>query len=177
MKRELFIHFAIWFSFFVFVTLVKHYLNFSYWPFWLGGILGIILPDIDHLIYVYFVKPQDLTSQRVGYLVNKKEIGRSVELLYETRNERKDLIFHSVFFQVIFLILAFWMMSSSGSFFGRGLVLSFALHLSVDQIIDLTELKSFDNWLKNLPIYISFGSAKIYCAITILLVCIFGFLL
>ncbi len=177
MRRELFIHFAFWFSFFVFITLTRHYFSLSYWPFWLGGIAGIILPDIDHLIYVYFVKPQDLTSQRVGYLVNKKEIGRGVELLYETRNERKELIFHSVFFQVIFLVLTFWMISSSTSFFGRGLVLSFALHLSVDQTIDLTELKSFDNWLKNSPVYLNFRNAKIYTLATVLLVCMFGFLL
>lgn len=177
MRRELFIHFAFWFSFFVFITLFKHYFTLSYWPFWLGGIVGTILPDLDHFIYFYFVKPQDLTSQRVGYLVNKKEIVRGVELLYETRNERKDLIFHSVFFQVIFLVLTFWMMSSSGSFFGRGLVLSFALHLSIDQIMDLTELKSFDNWLKNSPIYLNFRNAKIYCLATILLICLFGFLL
>ncbi len=177
MKRELFIHFAFWFSFFVFISIIHKYFNFSYWPFWLGGIVGTILPDLDHLIYFYFVRPQDLTSQRVGYLVNKKEIGRSVELLYETRNERKDLIFHSIFFQLIFLVLTFWMMSSSGSYFGRGLVLAFALHLSIDQIIDLTELKSFENWLKNSPFYLNLRNAKIYCLATILLLCILGFLL
>ncbi len=177
MKRELFIHSAFWFSFFVFISLIRHYLNLSYWPFWLGGMLGVILPDIDHLIYVYFVKPGDLTSQRVNYLVNKKEIERSVELLYETRNERSALIFHSIFFQIIFLILTFWMISSSSSLFGRGLVLSFALHLSIDQVMDLTDLKSLDNWLKNSPINLDFKNAKIYSLVTILLVCIFGFLL
>jgi hypothetical protein len=176
-KRDLLIHLAYWFSFFVFITLARQYFDLSYWAFWLGGLFGIILPDIDHLIYVYFVKPQDLSSQRVGYLINKKEIKRGIYLLYETRSERKELIFHSVFFQIIFLVLTFWVMSSSGSLFGRGLVLSFALHLSIDQVIDLTELKSFDNWLKLSPIIFDSNKAKIYVLVVILLVCFFGFLL
>lgn len=177
MKRELFIHFSFWFSFFVFITLIQGYFNLSYWPFWLGGLLGVILPDIDHIIYAYFIKPQDLSSQRIGYLIDKKDLRRFVELLYETRNERRGLIFHSVFFQIIFWILTFWMVSSSGSFFGKGLVLSFALHLSIDQIMDLTDLKTFDNWIKNYPLFSDISKAKIYWLIMVILLCLFGFLM
>lgn len=177
MRKELFLHFAYWFSFFVFITLARHYFNLGYWPFWLGGITGIFLPDIDHVIYIYFVKPQELTSQRVNYLLDRHNLRRSVELLYETRTERHSLIFHSIFFQLIFLILTFWMMSSSGSLFGRGLVLSFALHLSVDQIVDLTELGSFDNWFTNLPVRLDLKQSQIYWLISLLIVLIFGFLL
>jgi|SRR5688572_10267716 len=177
MKRELFIHLAFWFAFFVFITLIRQYFSFSYWPFWVGGILGIFLPDLDHLIYVLFVKPEELTSQRVGYLIDKKDVKRSVELLYETRTERRGLIFHTIFFQIIFLVLTFWMMSSSGSLFGRGLVLSFALHLSVDQLVDLTELKSFNNWFKDLPFTLDLNKSKVYWMVTTVIVLVFGFLM
>lgn len=157
--------------------LFKHYFAWSYWPFVLGGLVGVFLPDIDHILYVWFVKPTDLSSQRVNYLVNKSELWRSIQLLYETRSERRGLIFHTVFFQVIFLILTFWMMSSSGSLFGKGLVLSFALHLSVDQIVDLTETSSFDNWQRDLPFKLDLDKAKIYWLVVLLLVGIFGFLM
>lgn len=177
MRKELFLHFAFWFSFFVFITLIRQYFNLSYWPFWVGGVVGIFLPDIDHLIYVYFVKPQELTSQRVGYLVEKNDIKRSVELLYETRTERRGLIFHTIFFQVIFLVLTFWMMSSSGSLFGKGMVLSFALHLSVDQLVDLRELGSLGNWFKDLPFQLDLNQSKVYWMITTILVVVFGFFL
>jgi len=176
MRREFVLHFLFWFAFFVFITLVRQYFNILYWPFWVGGMLGIFLPDIDHLIYIYFTKPQELTSQRVGYLVDKKNIKRSIELLYETRSERKGLIFHTVFFQLIFLILTFWMVSSSGSFFGKGLVLSFSIHLLVDQIVDLTELENFDNWLMSSPITLDFEKAKIYWLIVLIIVCVIAFL-
>lgn len=177
MRRELFIHFSLWFSFFVFVAIVKHYFSLDSWLFWVGGVTGVFLPDLDHIIYVLFLRPQELTSQRFNFLVNRKEIKRAVELLYETRGERTGLIFHTVLFQIIFLILTFWMMSSSGSLFGHGLVLSFALHLSVDQIVDLIELQNFNNWLKLTVINLNFKKAQIYWLVTLLLVLMMGFLM
>jgi hypothetical protein len=177
MRRELFIHFSFWFSFFVLISLVRHFLSLSYWPFWLGGAIGTFLPDIDHLIYVLFLSPQELTSQRIGFLWNRKEYKRMIELLYETRSERRGLVFHTIFFQIIFLVLTFWIMSSSASLFGKGLVLSFALHLSVDQLVDLTEMKVLSNWTKNLPINLDLKKSKIYWLAGVLLVCAMGLLM
>lgn len=174
MKRELFIHFSFWFFFFVLVAVVKHYFDLNLWPFWVGGLVGVILPDIDHLIYVYFIKPTDLTSQRINYLVNKKSLARSVELLYETRSERKGLIFHTIFFQAIFFVLTFWMLSSSGSYFGRGLVLSFILHLSVDQLMDLNDDKSLENWFTNLPFKLDYKQSKKYWIISTAIILLIG---
>ena len=102
MRRELFIHFSFWLSFFVLITLVKQLFNLSYWPFWVGGVVGLFLPDIDHLVYVFFLQPQELTSQRVNFLLDKREVKRTLELLYETRSERTGLIFHTILFQLIF---------------------------------------------------------------------------
>ena len=177
MRKELFLHFAFWAAFFLFITLIRQYFDLSYWPFWVGGFVGVFLPDIDHLIYVYFVQPQELTSQRVGYLVNKKELKRSVELLYETRSERRGLIFHTLLFQIIFFVLTFWVMSSSGSLFGQGLVLSFALHLSVDQIVDLTEVGNLNNWFKDLPFSLDPKQSRTYWIVTTIMVLLFGFFL
>jgi hypothetical protein len=177
MKRDSFVHFSFWISFFIFVSIIKHYFNLDSWPFWVGGIVGTILPDIDHLIYVMFLSPQELTSQRVGFLWNRKEYKRMIQLLYETRSERKNLIFHSLFFQLIFFALTFFIMTSSVSVFAKGLVLSFALHLSTDQIIDLTELKNLDNWKAYLPFDLDFRKSEIYVVASTLFVCAFGFLM
>lgn len=176
MRREIFLHFSFWFSFFVFVSIINGLFDWRYLPFWLGGIIGTIMPDIDHLLYLY-LKPQELTSQRVNFLVNRREVKRVFTLLYETRSERRNLIFHTAFFQVIFAVLAFWILTSSGSYFGRGLVLAFSLHLLVDQIVDLTEMQSFDNWLKYSPWYIDLPKAKTFWLAMFLLLCLFGFLM
>jgi hypothetical protein len=132
------------------------------------------MPDLDHLVYVFFSGPQELTSQRVAFLWGRKEYKRIIELLYETRSERRGLIFHTIFFQALFLVLTFWIMSSSASLFGKGLVLSFALHLSMDQLVDIIEMKSLDNWTRFLPIGIDLGKSKIYWSIGILLVTAMG---
>jgi hypothetical protein len=135
------------------------------------------MPDIDHLIYVFLIGPQELTSQRVGFLWGRKEYKRLIELLYETRSERRGLIFHTLFFQALFLILTFWIMSSSASLFGKGLVLSFALHLSIDQIVDITEMKSLANWTKFLPISLDLKKSEIYWSVGTLLVVVMGLLM
>lgn len=174
MKKEFFIHYSYWFGFFVFIAFIKHYFVLADWGFWLGGIVGSLLPDIDHIIYFYFVSPTDLTSRRFDFYAHKKAFGRMVELLYETRTERKGLIFHTIFFQLIFLLLTFWMLSSSGSLFGRGMVLAFALHLSIDQLIDLTEIENLDNWIKYLPLKLSDDQERLYWFGSSLLLLIFG---
>ncbi len=165
MKRDLFIHLAFWFSLFVLISIFKHFPPLSYWPFWLGGLTGVFMPDLDHLIYVLYLDPTDLTSQRTTFLWKKKEYKRVVQLLYETRSERRGLIFHTFFFQIIFFILTFWIMSSSSSIFGRGLVLSFSLHLLIDQLVDIVDIKSLDNWTSYLPFKLDFKQSKIYWVI------------
>lgn len=110
----------------------------EYIIFWLGGIVGTFLPDTDHLIYVYFLRPQELTSQRTARMAGNRNYWGMIKLLFDTRGERRKLIFHSAFFQVIFVVLSFLVITSSGSLFGMGLVLAFFLHLLVDQFVDLT---------------------------------------
>jgi hypothetical protein len=175
MRRELFIHFSFWFGFFVLISLIKHYFSLDFWPFWLGGILGTLLPDVDHVIYFYFINPQEFTSKKFDFLARKKDFGRMATLLYETRTERKGLIFHTVYFQVIFLILTFLLLTSSSSLFGRGLALAFALHLSVDELIDLVELKSFDNWLRFFKVELDLRKSEIYWVTTTLILLVLGF--
>lgn len=182
MKREIFLHFSFWFSFFVFCVLVNglYSLNLSealrFAPFWLGGIFGTLLPDIDHLLYLY-LHSQEYVSQRAGFMFDKREIGRTFQFLYETRGERKNLIFHTFYFQIIFLVLTFWVVTSSNSLFGKGLVLAFSLHLLIDQIVDLMEMESFDNWTKNSPFNLDINRAKLYWLSALILLCIIGILL
>jgi hypothetical protein len=121
-----------------------------------------MLPDLDHVIYFYFVRPTDLTSQRFDFLLQRKEIWRMIQLLYETREERMGLIFHTFVFQILFLVLTFWLLTSSGSIFGRGLVLAFSMHIVVDQLIDLQQMGNLGNWTKNFPLILDEQKTKIY---------------
>ncbi len=174
MKKELALHFISTLILVILIVLFKAWFNLSYWPLLVGAIIGTFLPDIDHLVYVYLLMPQDLTSQRVNHLVTQRDIGRSVSLLYETRGERKNLIFHSAFFQAIFWILTFLVVSSSGSVFGRGIVTAFSLHLILDQVMDFRELGSLDNWLTQIKISLPRERTTAYLVVNFILLGLFA---
>lgn len=168
MKKEILIHFSFLILLFALISLIRRYLNLSYWPFWVGGLVGTLLPDLDHLLYVFFLKPEDLTSQRVNYMLGKRDLWGSLNLLAETRSERVKLIFHTSLFQIIFAVLSFWVMTSSGSLFGRGLVLAFLLHLVIDQMVDLRTVGNLFNWFKNFPVTFPQEKERLYWRINIL---------
>ena len=161
MKKELIRHGLALLFLLVLITLLKRWLNISVWPFWVGGLVGTILPDIDHLLYIY-LNPQELTSQRAIYTVGKGKIIDTFKLLADTRSERKNLIFHTLLFQIIFIILTIFVLTSSASLFGRGLVLAFYLHLAIDMYVDWKETKSLDNWFKNIGISLPPNKNAVY---------------
>ena len=89
------------------------------------------MSNLDHLLHIFVFQPQELTSQRTVIYLKNKQYKEALILLYDTREERKDLIFHTSLFQIIFVVLTFWVVSSSGSLFARGLVLGYLLSLVI----------------------------------------------
>lgn len=168
MKKEITNTLLFWFGYFIFITIANSLYSFSYWPLYVGGLLGLLMPNLDHLLHVFVFKPQELTSQRVSQLIKNKQYKEAIILLYDTAGERTSLIFHTVLFQLIFTILTFWVVSSSGNLFARGLVLSYYLMLVI------FNLKKFIN--KEL-IFGDTDQTRIYFAATVLALFIFGFLI
>ena len=177
MKKEALVHFLFLFAFFVFVSIKRDLFTFYHLPFWLGGIVGTILPDLDHLLYAFFLRPQELLSQRAKYLVKNKEYKRVIELFIDTRYERTTQIFHTVTFQLIFLVLTFLIVTSSGSIFGTGLVLAFSLHFLVDQIVDFFEMDTLDTWFRQIPVKAEKDKQVIYWLLILFLLLLIAFVL
>ena len=150
MRKNLITHIVVVAIFFLLVTLFRQLVDIAYLPLWIGGFVGAVLPDIDHLIYVYFLKPQELTSQRVIRMVSKGDLNNTYQLLRSTTDERKKLIFHNALLQVVFVVFAYLVMSSSTNLFGQGMVLGFLIHLAVDQFVDLTKLDTLSGWFSNI---------------------------
>lgn len=183
MRKELALHVFTTIILFILIFLLRYLnihdfiANVSYWPFWVGGLIGAILPDIDHVIYVYYLRPYEVTSQRVMYEAQKGNLVQSWNLLSVTRSERTNLILHTVLFQCLFVILSFLIITSSGSLFGRGLVLAFLLHLIVDEVIDLRVTGNLTNWFKNIPIGLDKMQMNIYLFVNFMIILVFGFLM
>lgn len=176
MKKELALHFLIALILFIPVFVLR-YLNISSWPFWIGVIIGTLLPDIDHIIYVYYLRPYEVTSQRVMYEAQKGNLWKTWDLLSATRSERTNLILHSILFQALFLVLSFLVVTSSANLLGRGLVLAFLLHLLVDEIIDLKALGNLQSWFRYLPFQLDTMQINIYLIVNAAAILIFGLLL
>ena len=176
MKKELFVHTIFFVSLFLLITAFKSYFNVVYLYFWLGGLIGTILPDLDHLIYVYFLRPYELTSLRTQSLVQKGELWSTLNLLAITRSERRHLIFHTITFQAIFLLFGFFVLSSSGSLVGSGLVVAFLLHLLIDQLIDFLTLDHIQNWLYQLNFSLTREKTVFYLVFQLIVLLVFSFL-
>ncbi len=168
MRKEIINHAIYFLAYFIFLVVANSLYSLSYWPLLLGGIVGMMICYADHLLHIFVFNPQELTSQRVIQLFKTKQYRAAMILLYDTIDERKNLVFHTILFQIIFAVLTFWVVSSSGNLFARGLVLSYSLSLV------LYNLKKF---LKNEIIFEDKDKTRIYFAFQVLALFIFGFLL
>lgn len=143
-------------------TILRGWFDFEHIEIWFGALVGMLLPDFDHFVHVYFLKPHELTSQRVRRYWKNKDFKFTFELMYNTRSERTTLVFHSAFFQWVFVIFGFYVLTSSNNFFGRGLVMAFLLHLVLDQYLDLKKSGNIQNWFHNFQVILNEKQAKLY---------------
>ncbi len=176
MKRYLLVHFSFLLSFFILITLFKGWLDIYYLPFWIGGVIGAFLPDIDYLIYHYFLRTS--TNPSVDSVVTdvaSKNLLRNWAMASEDR-EGKKLIFHTVHFQLIFLVFTFLVVTSSGSLLGRGIVLAFALHLLIDLVMDFRYGKNIEQWFAKIPYELDTRQKRWYMIGNAFLLLLFGFL-
>ncbi|OGM22207.1 hypothetical protein A2961_02410 [Candidatus Woesebacteria bacterium RIFCSPLOWO2_01_FULL_39_21] len=174
MKRELLTHFGFAGLYFLLAAIFKNWFDLKYLEFWTGGIIGTLLPDIDHVIYVY-LRPHELTSQRVAKKLETANIFEALEILAVTRSERSKLIFHTAPFQLLFFVLTFLVLTSSNSLLGMGLSVAFSLHLMVDQLLDLMSQKNLSNWFHQVPISLNIKKASLYwgaCVLVLLILTI-----
>jgi hypothetical protein len=166
MKKDLATHLTFMVALFAVATLLnKLFTLSSAVPFWIGGVLGTLLPDIDHLLYVYLLHPSDAVSTQISGLIQNKQYVKTWDTLVATRFQRTDLLFHTASFQLIFLVFAFLIITSSGSFLGSGIVLAFALHLVIDEAVDLMENKNIDAWFVKFPLKLDSQQKKWFLAV------------
>lgn len=109
------------------ITLLSWRWQWELIGWWIGGLIGIFLLEADHLLYVYLVQPEALTSQRVKKYLSAGQWEPAVSLLQNTIDERRKLPLHNFLFQVVLWILGFFVVTSTDSLLGQGLVLAMGL--------------------------------------------------
>lgn len=138
--------------------------------FLLGGVIGTMLPELDHLLYIFVSNPHELTSARTFALVKAGQIKRAVELIIATKDERPQRMFHTLWFQLCFFLLTVLLITSSAHIMGHGVVIGFSLHLLVSQVYDLFVKGNINQWFDSMPILIEGKNNQVFFWVIALLV-------
>lgn len=148
-RNEVYSHLFITFVYFLLVSVLHWKIDLNLLWLWLGALAGTFLLDIDHLIYWFISHPEEEDSRQARVLLKTENFKGLYLLLKRTHEWHDRLIFHTATFQIILLILSFYVLTSGGSFFGSALVLSMNLHLLKDEWFDFLGSRKAElgNWL------------------------------
>jgi len=146
MKREILGHLIPALVFLLLVSLIHWQLKSSLIFFWLGGLLGSLFLDIDYLFYAYFQAPHELNSQRLKRFFGEGQFIAGINFLFESQEENRRLVFHSVLFQGVLLFASLFILTSSVNLFGKGLALGMFFHSLIDQAREFARGKDIGDW-------------------------------
>ncbi len=102
----------------------------------LGAVLGFVFVFGDRFIYRLFYNQKGEGGVR-----------DEAKRLLKEDYDQKELVTRSFLFLILWLVLAFFAVTSVVNFFGRGFVLGVGIHLVFDLIFDYTKDKGrLDEW-------------------------------
>lgn len=115
------------------VTFLGRHFRPEFIFFWLGIIIGVILFYFDPLVSAYFGSPNPV-SQEIKQLISQKKFSPALAKVFALHQIQEQPILHSAFLQSALMLLAFYVLTSSGSLLGSGLVMGMIVHLIQDEV-------------------------------------------
>jgi len=144
------------------LTLIKRWFSYPYALVWLGVITGFYLPFVDNLFYAYVVRPEANISKNIRSLVSIRKIKQLVRYTNEVDGQQERSIIYSAYFQAVFLLLTYYILTSSGSLFGRGLVYGFSLRLLLEQVLQYMNTKELNKWFSEMSIVMDAHKTRVF---------------
>ena len=128
-----------------------------------GGIIGWNLLVFDAVAYIYFTHPEGLMAGNSRQILHQKGIWEWLKFLFSVKvNDRPAL--RSVLFLTAWVVIAFFAVTSTSSFLGKGVIMGLGLHLLLEnwrlQIRNPQLLNSRLFW--QIKRRVSFGEQKTY---------------
>jgi len=115
---------------------------------WIGAFIGMALLNLDQLVHVYFMRPQEQLSQQIQSLVKQKKVREAAQTLLIRRGEQYHLAFRNGVFALVFIPVLFFAITSTSSLFGKGIALGVMVHFLYDAWRDqLTRPQFLNSWL------------------------------
>lgn len=156
-NKEIWSHLLVTVVWFLLVAFLRGKVDWGLLGLGLGAFGGIFLLDVDHFFYWFLTNTDKEDSQAAkkiwetrgkGFSGFRQSFKKLWELLSENHKTHTRLVFHSLLGQIVMLILAIFVVTSSGSIFGSALILSLNLHLLKDEWEDFFRDKEhLADWL------------------------------
>ena len=102
--------------------------------------MGLYIGVLDRLVYAYVSQPTDQFSMQLKNLVSQHRYLELVRVSHEDKSTFRKLSTNSVLFLGVWVVLALFVLTSSISFFGQGLIMGIGLVLARDVLVDLSRL-------------------------------------
>lgn len=106
----------------------------------LGGAVGWFLPILDKIAYIYILHPEAQISQYLKWQLGKRQFKGFLETLQRRQAELDKLTTRGILFQVAWLVLAIFTVTSVPGWFGRALVIVLGIRILLEEWRD---------WFKN----------------------------
>lgn len=106
----------------------------------LGGAVGWLLPALDKIAYIYILHPEAQISQYLKWQLEKRQFKVFWETLKRRQAELDKLTTRGILFQIVWLVLAIFTVTSVPGWFGRALVMVLGIRILLEEWRD---------WLKN----------------------------
>lgn len=147
-------------------------INLIYW--WIGGLIGFFILDIDHLLDIYFIHPDTEYGKKIIKSVKNTDWKGAWSEMLSTVDQRPQLVMHSLIFEIIVAILGLYVVTSDHTFLGQALILSLMLRIVSEQVREYMHLNNIDTWLWQIKEPIPQNLQAVFLAVGIIVWIIFN---
>jgi hypothetical protein len=120
--------------------------GFSGWQFMVGSIIALGLGLVDRFVYAWWLYPFEQSSIQIQYWTRRRDVGAVAGLLVNGGLSQQKLIFRSLGFAVVWILLALYVASSTGSIVAMGIVMGLGFDLTLSIIKDWNNPGKLTAW-------------------------------
>ena len=99
----------------------------------LGAVIGWLIPWLDKIAYIYILHPEAQVSQYVKYQIDQKQWRAAFNSLNRRAKDFDQLTTRGILFQLAWVVLAFFAVTSAAGWFGKTLVLALGIRILLEE--------------------------------------------
>ena len=98
-----------------------------------GAAVGWLIPWFDRIAYIYILHPEAQVAQYVKYQIDQKQWRAVFNSLNRRAKDFDQLTTRGILFQLAWVVLAFFAVTSAAGWFGKTLVLTLGLRILLEE--------------------------------------------